>query len=102
LGRSKFILNEKLAQAKKLFYFRKVCYSCISQTKGNEMTNARTQYDQYLKELDEVVAGRRGFVPSLAQRANEMGLQVGSLTMAAKSKGLKVEAHGRYGFCARK
>lgn len=64
------------------------------------MTNTRTQYDQYLKELDEVVSGRRGFVSGLTKRANEMGLQIGSLTMAAKAKGLKVEAHGRYGFCA--
>lgn len=62
----------------------------------------REQYDQYLRELDECVAGRRGYVICNKKRAEKMGLQFGSLKVAAECKGLVVETHGNQGYIAYK
>jgi hypothetical protein len=64
------------------------------------MTTTRKQYDQYIAECNECAAGSRGFVVCSKVRAENMGLQFGSLKVPAEMKGLKVYRHGRLGYIA--
>jgi hypothetical protein len=66
------------------------------------MTNTQQQYDAFVRELQECVAGNRGWVNCSKQRATVMGLAHSNLVVAARSLGLEVEAHGKHGYCARK
>ena len=59
-----------------------------------------TKYQDFVKECKEVAEGSRGFAKCSKVRAADMGLQHGSLTVAAKALGLKIDRHGKYGYCA--
>lgn len=57
-------------------------------------------FNEFINECKEVQSGRRGWVVCSKVRAERMGLQFGSLKVAAEQHGLVVRAHGKYGYTA--
>ena len=51
------------------------------------------------KEIDEVVAGKRGYVTFPGRRAIETGIKQSTATEWARKAGLSACNHGRYGLC---
>ena len=51
------------------------------------------------KELDEVAAGKRGFVSFTSRRANEFGISQEVAANWAFKAGLISYNHGRFGLC---
>jgi hypothetical protein len=52
------------------------------------------------REIDEVIAGRRGWVSLTKARAKLIGIDHLVLLETARSRGLKVAQHGRMGWTA--
>ncbi len=58
------------------------------------------QFDAFINELKQCVAGTRGHVDCTIGRAKKMGIAHANLITAAKALGLKVGIHGNYGWRA--
>jgi hypothetical protein len=57
------------------------------------------ELDKVLDEINEVLQGRRGWVSLTKARAKLIGISHSLLLACAKVYDLKVEPHGRMGFC---
>ncbi len=61
------------------------------------MNNA--ELNKVINEINEVVEGRRGWVSLTKARAKLIGISHNLLLGCAKAYNLRVEPHGRMGFC---
>jgi hypothetical protein len=58
------------------------------------------EWNAFVTELRQCVAGSRGWVDCSKSRARKLGVAHANLVVAAEALGLKTAPHGRYGWIA--
>ncbi|ABL96782.1 hypothetical protein BcepF1.051 [Burkholderia phage BcepF1] len=61
-----------------------------------------TSYNEFLAILDEIVEGKAGCCRVIKRQCEELGLQMGSFTIAAQRRGLEVDRRGAQGVMFRR